>query len=177
MRALITSGKSSCACKCTFRCRAAQVHNPPLSVFRVAHVSNQRKALRHHMANIRITAVHHQLHAVGRPPGRYNQPHIAAVFEMGNVVTFSSFRRVAAARYPAYHLLGPVSAAPAGHYLTQLPASQTHGAIKSSSLSPARNDFSPATPFTAPGWAGQQRLDRRCFKIIGRRRRLSRQSC
>ena len=53
-------------------------------VFRVAHVDN-RKSLRHHMADIGETAMDHQLHAVRATAliAMANQPHIAAVFWKG----------------------------------------------------------------------------------------------
>lgn len=53
-------------------------------VLRVAHVDN-RKALRHHMADIGETAMHHQLYAVRTTAliAMANQPHIAAVFGWG----------------------------------------------------------------------------------------------
>ncbi|CZZ77002.1 hypothetical protein ACVGXN_24690 [Enterobacter hormaechei] len=38
---------------------------------------------------------------------------------------YKSFRRMAAAPYPAYNTVGPVSEAPPGIILTWLPASQT----------------------------------------------------
>ncbi|VTP65057.1 Uncharacterised protein [Leclercia adecarboxylata] len=53
-------------------------------VFRVAHINN-RKALRHHMADIGKAAMHHQLHAVRASAlvAVADQPHIAAVFGGG----------------------------------------------------------------------------------------------
>ena len=94
-------------------------------IFWIAHVDN-RKALRHHMADIRKAAVHHQLHAIRTTAlvAMANQPHIAAVF----------WRRKHA------HLFFASSVA-------------NHGAIKSS-VWPQPGMILPSdATFTAPGCA------------------------
>src|SRR5471030_2328676 len=53
-------------------------------VFRIAHI-HDRKPLRHHMADIRVAAMNHNLHAVRFAAliAVANQPHIAAVLRFG----------------------------------------------------------------------------------------------